>query len=65
MEDDAAAGAGGEEGLVVGDVAVSELETAAVGRQREGGEVAGRPDKCSNGVAGFEEGVAEPPAQVT
>lgn len=62
MEDDAAAGAGGEEGLVVGDVAVNELETSAGGRRREGGEVAGRPDKRPNGVAGFEEGVAEPPA---
>lgn len=61
MEDDVAAGEGGEEGPVVCDVAVSELE-AAVGRRREGGEVAGRPDECSYGVTGFEEGVAEPSA---
>lgn len=51
MENDVAAGEGGEEGVEVGDVAVNEFKGG--GGWREGGEVAGGTDQGANGVALF------------
>lgn len=62
VEDDAAAGDRVEDGAVVRDVTVGELE-GGVGRQ--GGEVGGPADQCSDGVALVEEAGAEPASQET
>lgn len=66
VEDGVAAGGGVEDGGVVGDVAVREVEGAAVrGGGREGGEVAGGADEGADGVAVGQEGGAQPPAEET
>lgn len=62
MEDKVAPGDSGEDGSVVGDVAVGEIE-GRVGRQ--GGEVRGPPDQHPDIVALVQQGGAEPSAQET
>ena len=58
MEDDVAAGAGSEEGLVVGDITVDDFDGGGVSGRREGGEVAGASNQHSDRVALLEKGVA-------
>ena len=53
-----AAGAGSEEGLVVGDITVDDFDGSGVSGRREGGEVAGASNQHSDRVALLEKGVA-------
>lgn len=48
MEDDVAAGAGGEKRSVVSDITVDDFESSGVGRRRKCGEITGGPDKDPN-----------------
>lgn len=59
VKEDVAAGAGGEEGGEVGDIAVSELDGG-----RQGAEIAAPPHEHPHGVAFRHQTATEPAAQV-
>lgn len=63
MEDDAAAGECGDEGIEVGDVTVREFEGGIIGWER--GEVAGAADEGDDAEAAGEERAAQAAAEVT
>lgn len=54
-----AAGAGREEGLVVGHITVDDFKGTAVSGLREGGEVASGPNQDANRVAFLQQSVAQ------